>query len=89
MKIKLVKFIETPGSRVDTTSIGSTIFYAVGSTPGQKVVGIADNGPAIFSDRVQIINLIDVDFTERGGRKGGGAGASTVGFCSWALESYM
>lgn len=46
-KIELVKLIEAPGSRLDTTGIG-TIFYAVGSTHGQKFVGIAGNRPAII-----------------------------------------
>ncbi|KAF3400320.1 hypothetical protein DPV78_006076 [Talaromyces pinophilus] len=36
--------------------------YRVYQAHGQKVVGIADNRPAIiFSDRLQIINLIDVN----------------------------
>lgn len=50
-------------SEAHTAGIGSAIFYALGSIHGENIVGVADKSPALFSDGIQTINLVNVDLT--------------------------
>ncbi|KAL4808159.1 hypothetical protein BDV18DRAFT_158271 [Aspergillus unguis] len=46
-----------------TTGIGSAIFYTVGESRGENIVGVAENSPALFSDGAQESYFRNVDFT--------------------------
>ncbi|KAL3472364.1 hypothetical protein BJX99DRAFT_249710 [Aspergillus californicus] len=63
-----------------TAGIGSAIFYSVGESYGENIVGVADNAPSVFSDGPQKTVLKNVDFTA-------GLLAGTVLFSSQGLKS--
>ncbi|KAJ5925357.1 hypothetical protein N7454_007996 [Penicillium verhagenii] len=56
-------YIYVYDSVAHAAGIGSASFYALGEIHATNVVSLSENGPVVFSDGAQTVNLVDCDCT--------------------------